>query len=331
MDQAATIINTDWDDTYRGYVSAQALSEEMREKRRAALDEERRTGSPQTYVYEADGKVLGVLTFGRCGDADRPDSFEIWRLYIAPEAQGQGIGRALLQYGEEQARRGGYEEAVIWAFRENTRACEFYRRHGYEPEKEHWLDEPFCALGVRFYKKLNGQMGEYEMNIRLAEAHDYENIYRLVKTAFETAQVSDGTEQDFVLKLRAGENYIPELEFVAEDETGFIGHVMMTRQAVQTEEGIFEGVLVAPLCVKLENRSRGIGGALLAHAAAKARALGYTAAFLVGNPLYYGRFGYRRTSDFGIQNKTEIPDEVVLACELEPGALEHIFGEIRVV
>jgi len=40
-------------------------------------------------------------------DADRPDAFEIWRLYIAPEAQGQGIGRALLQYGEEQARRGG--------------------------------------------------------------------------------------------------------------------------------------------------------------------------------------------------------------------------------
>ena len=51
----------------------------------------------------------------------------------------------------------------------------------------------------------------------------------------------------------------------------------------------------------------------------------------MGNPLYYGRFGYRRTSDFGIQNKTGIPDEVVLACELEPGALEHISGEIRVV
>ena len=102
------------------------------------------------------------------------------------------------------------------------------------------------------------------MNIRLAEARDYENIYRLVKTAFETAQVSDGTEQDFVLKLRAGENYIPELEFVAEDETGLVGHVMMTRQPVRTKEGTFEGVLVAPLCVKLENRSRGIGGALLA-------------------------------------------------------------------
>ena len=58
-------------------------------------------------------------------------------------------------------------------------------------------------------------MGEYEMNIRLAEAHDYENIYRLVKTAFEAAQVSDGTEQDFVLKLRAGENYIPCLLYTS--------------------------------------------------------------------------------------------------------------------
>ena len=154
VDRAAEIINTDWDNTYRGYVSAQALSEEMREKRRAALDEERRTGSLENYVYEMDGNVLGVLTFGPCGDGDRPGAFEIWRIYVAPEAQGRGIGKALLQFGEEQAKRAGHDEAVLWAFRENVRACGFYRRNGYKPETEKWLSEPYCAAGGRFHKQL---------------------------------------------------------------------------------------------------------------------------------------------------------------------------------
>lgn len=49
------------------------------------------------------------------------------------------------------------------------------------------------------------------MNIERVNKKDYNEIYELVKTAFETAQVSDGTEQDFVLKLRAGNTYIQEL------------------------------------------------------------------------------------------------------------------------
>ena len=40
------------------------------------------------------------------------------------------------------------------------------------------------------------------MTIRPAQAGDYSQIYSLVQTAFATAKVSDGTEQDFVLELR---------------------------------------------------------------------------------------------------------------------------------
>ena len=48
------------------------------------------------------------------------------------------------------------------------------------------------------------------MEIRVAKPEDYSEIYRLVKTAFQTAQVSDGTEQEFVLELCASSGYIPE-------------------------------------------------------------------------------------------------------------------------
>ena len=46
------------------------------------------------------------------------------------------------------------------------------------------------------------------MTIRQATPEDFDAIYSLVKTAFQTAKVSDGDEQDFVLKLRKG-RYIP--------------------------------------------------------------------------------------------------------------------------
>ena len=43
------------------------------------------------------------------------------------------------------------------------------------------------------------------------------DIYELVKTAFATAKVSEGDEQDFVEPLRRGGGYIPDLALVMED------------------------------------------------------------------------------------------------------------------
>ena len=54
------------------------------------------------------------------------------------------------------------------------------------------------------------------MTIRKAAQEDHPSIYHLVRTAFATARVSDGTEQDFVLELRRRDAYRPELELVAE-------------------------------------------------------------------------------------------------------------------
>ena len=67
------------------------------------------------------------------------------------------------------------------------------------------------------------------MKIREAKTSDYNEIYNLVKTAFLTAQVSDGSEQDFVYELRKREGYIPSLELVMEEQNELVGHVMLTK------------------------------------------------------------------------------------------------------
>lgn len=167
------------------------------------------------------------------------------------------------------------------------------------------------------------------MTIRKAQTSNYQKIYDLVKNAFETAQVSDGTEQDFVERLRSGKNFIPDLEFIAEEQHELVGHIMMTKQQIQTETGIFTEVLIAPLCVALPYRGQGIGGALINYAEEQAVCMGYTASFLVGNPDYYGRFGYQQAAHFGIQNITDMPDHVILARELTLGALNNVHGTIE--
>lgn len=68
------------------------------------------------------------------------------------------------------------------------------------------------------------------MDIKLVNKEDYDKIYTFVEEAFKTAEVSDGTEQDFVLELRKSRNYVPELEFSAYDKNILIGHIMLTKQ-----------------------------------------------------------------------------------------------------
>ena len=155
------------------------------------------------------------------------------------------------------------------------------------------------------------------MVIRQATQFEAPTITQLVQTAFQTAQVSDGKEQDFVLRLRDSGAYLPELELVAEKDGQLIGHIMLTKQLIQTKSGKWqEHILVAPLCVELEHRNQGIGEKLLKVGLEKAKLMGYTAAFLVGNPDYYCRFGFRQTTEFGIHNTNGIPDQFVLGIEL---------------
>jgi len=71
-------------------------------------------------VVEAERRVLGVGALKRSG--------EVSLLYLAPDAKGRGMGKAVHAALEEQAR--------VWGLRELTldsteRACPFYERLGY--------------------------------------------------------------------------------------------------------------------------------------------------------------------------------------------------------
>ena len=166
------------------------------------------------------------------------------------------------------------------------------------------------------------------MKIRQETEKDYEKIYELVKTAFQTAQVSNGKEQDLVNELRDSDKYIPQLALVAEDDSGLIGHSLMTKTFIADGDNKFEGLYLAPISVVLEKRKIGVGSKLMNESFRIAKELGYKAVFLVGDPAYYHRFGFKSLSSFGIKYKLEIPEANVMGCELVPNALTDVKGTI---
>ncbi|WP_230711117.1 GNAT family N-acetyltransferase [Enterococcus sp. SMC-9] len=169
------------------------------------------------------------------------------------------------------------------------------------------------------------------MEIRQAQPGDYPAIYQHVQQAFKTAQVSDGTEQDFVEALRKKTTFIPELEFVAVEEGKIIGHVMLSEQEVKTEDTHTRNfLLLAPLSVDFNYRNQKIGGALMETAFKKAVALERHAVFLVENPDYYSRYGFSQIQTFGLKNKSTIPDQFILGQELVHGVLADINGELEI-
>lgn len=166
------------------------------------------------------------------------------------------------------------------------------------------------------------------MVIRTEKPEEFSHIYDLVKVAFQTAKVSDGKEQDFVNELRSSGNYIPELALVAEEDGKLIGHIMLTKTYIFSGSNQFEALLLAPVSVALEYRSKGVGSNLIKESFKMAKEMGYTSALLVGDPAYYNRFGFKAAVNFGIKHTHDIPDEYVMACELVPDTLLGISGTI---
>lgn len=147
------IVNENWRTVYSGYVDPALLSHEGCMRRNGELAADFVSKRLSKYVYEENGSVVGMVSFGKTGETDLTEAFEIWRLYVARSAQSRGIGGTLLDFAERTALERGFREIVIWTFKKNGRAVTFYQKHGYTADKEVFL-EKYKAVGIRFTKTL---------------------------------------------------------------------------------------------------------------------------------------------------------------------------------
>lgn len=162
------------------------------------------------------------------------------------------------------------------------------------------------------------------MIIRQENNNDFNEIYSMVKAAFETAEHSDGNEQNLVNKLRSSNAFVPELSLVAEIDNKIAGHIMFTEARVQNETVL----VLAPLSVSPEFQKQGVGSALMKEAHKIAKKLGYGYSFVHGSETYYPRCGYLTAELFGIEPPEGIPSKNFMILKLQE-KVNALSGKIK--
>jgi putative acetyltransferase len=133
------------------------------------------------------------------------------------------------------------------------------------------------------------------MYVRLEEAADAAGIRAVHAAAFARPDLRPA-EADLVDALRRAGDLIPPLCFVALDHDGVIGHVACSTGTIGSR------VLPAlgPVGVAPSRQGQGIGHALLHAVLGAADALGEPAVLLLGDPGFYGRFGFESAARHGV-------------------------------
>ena len=125
--------------------------------------------------------------------------------------------------------------------------------------------------------------------IRPEEPGDEAAIHALTQAAFRDMPFSDGSEPELLGRLRADGDLALSLVAVNIDEA-IVGHIAFS--PVSIADGSAGWFQLSPVSVIPSGQRSGIGSALILRGLADLRASGAKGCVLLGDPEYYGRFGF---------------------------------------
>ena len=167
--------------------------------------------------------------------------------------------------------------------------------------------------------------------IRPETVSDWRSVENLIRESFWNVYRPGCFEHYVMHRLRSDPAFVPELDFVMEENGRLIGQNMFMRAHIQADDGSKVPVMtMGPICVAPELQRRGYGKTLLDYSLDKAAALGCGAVCFEGNIGFYGKSGFTCADRFGIRYHG-LPEgadaSFFLAKELIPGYLRGISGE----
>ena len=142
-----------------------------------------------------------------------------------------------------------------------------------------------------------------DLTIRQERAGDLDQIRQVNLEAFKGP-----AEAALVDALRSGD-YL-ESSLVAVLDTRVVGHCALSHGRVADQPVL----ILAPVAVLPDFQGRGIGAQLIREALTSA---GGSPVTVLGDPSYYGRFGFGDAQEFGVESPFPV----------EPGALQLLNGE----
>ena len=158
--------------------------------------------------------------------------------------------------------------------------------------------------------------------IRDERVQDAEAVNRLLTQAFGRE-----AETRLVERLRASGRIA--FSMIAEENEHVLGYALFARIAIEHEGRDFPALALAPLAVMPAFQRLGIGSALMSAGLQRCREGGHPRVLVLGDPLYYGRFGFVPASRFGLRSPFPGAGDNFMALELQPAAFANLSGTAR--
>ena len=145
----------------------------------------------------------------------------------------------------------------------------------------------------------------------------------LTREAFWNVYRPGCTEHYVLNQYRNNPDFIPELDFVMEEDGHIIGHVMFSKAEIILDDGtVFPSWTFGPINIAPDYKRKGYGLKLLNYALEKAKTMGIGLLSMEGNIAFYKHAGFDLASKLKIHYHDMPADDEVpffLAQELIPG------------
>ena len=176
------------------------------------------------------------------------------------------------------------------------------------------------------------------MKIRLERQDDYRAVEILTRDAFWNVYCPGCTEHFVLHCYRGNPDFIPELDFVMEENDRLIGHVMFSKAELVLPDGMRKpSWTFGPICIHPGYKRKGYGLKLLQFALERARELGVGFLCMEGNIDFYKNAGFSLASPFflaqelipgwlkanGIEEATYCPPKGYFVADENPEAFEQ--------
>lgn len=142
------------------------------------------------------------------------------------------------------------------------------------------------------------------IKIRNEETKDIEQVREIIRAAFPS-----DAESRLVDALRA--NGKATISLVAVRGSEVLGHVLFS-PVTTSPPSEAKGLGLAPVAVRPDVQSQGIGSQLIQEGLHLCKELGFDYCVVLGGPKYYQRFGFEKASPLSIRNEYGVDHEFMV-------------------